>query len=197
MRVLGARLPLLGRDGAGAQHSALSMSEPPSFEPQLDAGAAVVASVILAGALAMRLKIDGAIAAREATEAARVELQAARVGALDGSSGVGVDDVERLDARVRQLELDAERARTISLFGLGLRFMVPLPLGARAPGTQEGEQRGAGRGGGARPELGGAVGSSRWPRGVVLAVLSAVMLMQLGLLALLATDPMAAGPPLS
>mmetsp|Transcript_12919 Transcript_12919/g.33652 ORF Transcript_12919/g.33652 Transcript_12919/m.33652 type:complete len:204 (+) Transcript_12919:24-635(+) len=190
MRLL--RPVALGRAVAAPRGSGV-MSDPVVFEPHLDPSAGIVAVVILTGALALRLKIDGAIAAREAADAARAKLQAARVSALEGSSDAA--QLERLVDVVQQVDVEAERARTINVLGLGLRFMVPLPLGARAPGATAADTNSATRGpdtlGDRAQQNDRADGQSRWPRGATLAVIAIVMTMQLALLTLLATDPMA------
>jgi hypothetical protein len=159
------------------------------FGAQLDPVPAAVSLFILLGAYAMRAKIDGASAARAQSEAAARALKAARVAAM---SNTFEGDIALLEADVAACARRAEEARTISLAGLNLRFMVPLPLGAPAPGvdlrpparTPTGRQGESGQ----APDR-AANGATL--RQVSLAlVLGIVVLSQSWLLTLFATDPM-------
>lgn len=173
------RLPTLPRQGLRLLAEG---PDPSQLGARLDPLPAVTCATILLGALALRMKIQGAIAARDRAVDAKATLDAYRVAAL---SGTAVEDLQEREREVAALFEEAERARTLEVAGLRLRFMVPLPLGsslgtaatAAPEGTGENQRRAPRAGGGA-------------PGGTLIAVaVGAVLFMQLCLLALLATDP--------
>lgn len=153
-----------------------------SYAPQLDPVPAGVSLGILIGAGLLRRKINGAIAARERSEAALAELKRARVAVLSGEYDSG--DLARLEVDAKALARAAEDARTITIAGVQTRVMVPLPLGSAAPGTVSPRDR--------EPvDQGGAQGTSATMRGIVLlCVVAFVVGIQLWLLALMTIDPM-------
>ena len=111
---------------------ALEVEDAVAYGPQLDPLPAAVSVGILVGAFLFRRKIDSAIAARERADAARVELKRARVAIL---SGEYTGDIAQQEREAEALARQAEDARTITIAGLNVRVMVPLPLGAPAPGA--------------------------------------------------------------
>jgi hypothetical protein len=159
------------------------------YGPQLDIVPAAVSAGILAGAALFRAKIDGAIAARQRAEQAVTALklakQARAIAMMTGGTiGEADGDLAQQEADAEALVRAAEAARTVSIGGLNLRVMVPLPLGSPAPGTDrpvasdKGEQPPS-----ARTE------TPEWRRVALGIMIATVVLAQVGLLSLLATDP--------
>jgi len=163
-----------------ASRAQVVASEEFQYGPELDLEPAVASIGILVGAALLRLKINGAIAARERAEQAKRELQASRVQALSGDADV---DLSMSEAVVERLVQEAEEARTIRILGLPMRVMVPLPLGSPAPGNS-------------RPDGPGNVSRETGSlKKIITGVgLGMIVVAQLALFLLLATDPMSAPP---
>jgi hypothetical protein len=164
--------------------------EDAAYGPQLDPVPAAVSIFILCGATLMRLKIDGAIAARVRSDEAALAVKQARVAMISGNYD---GDLDSLESEASALAAAAEEARTISIIGLSLRFMVPLPLGSPAPSSSSpssaprAPQRGE--------PLDDASSGATMRRASLAFVLGLVVLAQASLLALFSMDPMGGGAP--
>ena len=160
------------------------------FDPLAGVGAAWCGS----GFIWLQLKIRRAVAAREARDAASERLRADEVGLLSGKREPA--DVERSRDEARRALEAYESARAISLLG------VSLPLRISDPAAREAEERARRAeelepGGRAPPPGGvGGIGGPPAPPTLKDVAIIGVLVLQLGVFALLLTDPLSAGPAL-